>query len=73
MAVQNDIANSGLGSFAGKPMINGSITCSLMPTGAQLGKMYERNAFPPVLDPSGLNIHYGVNTEHRFSHSIQLT
>jgi len=72
---QDDVANSGLGSFAGKPMIHGSITCSLMPNGIQMGKMYERNPFPATaMDPSGLNVKFGKTGPHeRFNHSITLT
>lgn len=54
-----DVAASGLGSFAGKPMKFAGICCSVMPNGTALGKREEN--FPVVtgqMNPSGLEQKY---------------
>jgi hypothetical protein len=52
---QLDIANSGLGSFAGKPMKWAGICCSVLPNGVALAKREERGPlYYRQLGPSGL-------------------
>lgn len=50
-----DVASSGLGSFAGRPMKYAGICCSVLPNGTALGKRNENFPLPKgQLDPSGL-------------------
>jgi hypothetical protein len=52
---QLDVANSGLGSYAGRPTKFSGICCSVLPNGTALGKRQENFPLPVgQLGPSGL-------------------
>lgn len=56
--MQNDVANSGLGSYAGKHIRFAGITCSVLPRGNALGKLEETDNPQTPMTPSGLNVRY---------------